>query len=180
MNSSTANPPVFRELNLPHPIQSPYVAQQAYKSYGNHLALDDSASRMQTPDRQFTADQSHMSHPFNPSRAFRIHAPHNAEYFGKARILELHITQKLPLREVKEKIEKEMRQYRTRISQWGKDKNIKPVEMTAIVRKRQQRKLVTGSTVESQMIDRWMNRHRVPEYLLYAPSPAASPARRTV
>ncbi|KAH7111912.1 hypothetical protein B0J13DRAFT_659465, partial [Dactylonectria estremocensis] len=78
-----------------------------------------------------------------------------------------------------------IRQYRTRISQWGKDKNIKPVEMTAIVRKRQQRKLVEvdkgeliftirGSTVESQKIDRWMNRHRVPENLLYAPSPAAS------
>lgn len=77
-----------------------------------------------------------------------------------------------------------IRQYRTRISQWGKDKNIKPVEMTAIVRKRQQRKLVEidkgeliftirGSTVESQKIDRWMNRHRVPENLLYAPSPAA-------
>ncbi|KAH7111911.1 hypothetical protein B0J13DRAFT_576196 [Dactylonectria estremocensis] len=139
MNSSTANPPVFGELNLPHPIQSPYVAQQAYESYGNHLALDDSASQMQALDRQFTIDQSHMSHPFNPSRALRIHAPYNAEAFSdaqtipaipmgpptkprkrkaptlraeawepyKARILELHITQKLPLREVKEKIEEE-------------------------------------------------------------------------
>ncbi|KAH7124434.1 hypothetical protein EDB81DRAFT_664786 [Dactylonectria macrodidyma] len=222
MNSSTANPPVFGELNLPRPIQSPYVAQQAYESHGNHLALDDSASQTQALDRQFTTDGSHMSHSFNSSQALRIHAPYNAESFGdteiipaipmgpptkprkrkaptlraeawepyKARILELHITQKLPLKEVKEKIEEEfdftaqIRQYRTRITQWGKDKNIKPVEMTAIVRKRQQRKLVEvdkgelnftvrGSTVESQKIDRWMNRHRVPENLLYAPSPAA-------
>ncbi|KAF2189774.1 hypothetical protein K469DRAFT_683167 [Zopfia rhizophila CBS 207.26] len=50
----------------------------------------------------------------------------------KARIIELHITQGLPLREVKKKIEEEfrftaeLRRYRTRISQWGKDKNIKP------------------------------------------------------
>ncbi|KAJ4211317.1 hypothetical protein NW759_012519 [Fusarium solani] len=109
----------------------------------------------------------------------------------KARILELHVTQKLSLEKVKKKIEEEfgftaeIRQYRTRISQWGKDKNIKPVEMAAIVRKRQQRKLadsdkgelifmVRGSTVEPQKIDRWMNRHEVPQDLLYAPSPAAS------
>ncbi|KAJ4175793.1 hypothetical protein NW767_015671 [Fusarium falciforme] len=109
----------------------------------------------------------------------------------KARILELHVTQKLSLGKVKKKIEEEfgftaeIRQYRTRISQWGKDKNIKPVEMAAIVRKRQQRKIedrdkgeliftVRGSTVEPHKIDRWMNRHEIPRDLLYAPSPAAS------
>ncbi|KAM0207689.1 hypothetical protein ACHAQI_007486 [Fusarium lateritium] len=109
----------------------------------------------------------------------------------KARILDLHDTQKLSLETVKNMIETEfgftaeLRQYRTRISQWGKDKNIKPVEMAAIVRKRQQRKLVDndkgeqsftvrGRTVEPQKIDRWMNRHEIPQTALYAPSPAAS------
>jgi hypothetical protein len=56
--------------------------------------------------------------------------------------------------------------------------------MKAIVRKRQQRKLVEGdkrelvftvrgSKVESQKIDRWIKRNDVPESFLYAPSPAA-------
>ena len=77
-----------------------------------------------------------------------------------------------------------IRQYRTRISQWGLDKNIKPEEMRSIVRKRQQRKLVEvnkgelifqvrGYKIEPQKIDRWMKRHEVPESTLYAPSPAA-------
>ncbi|KAF2794007.1 hypothetical protein K505DRAFT_374918 [Melanomma pulvis-pyrius CBS 109.77] len=108
----------------------------------------------------------------------------------KARILELHIEQKLPLREVKEQIlsefgfTAEVRQYRTRISQWGRDKNIKPDEMKAIVRKRQRRILVEdkgdlrftvrGNTVEPEKIDRWMKRNEVLESFLYAPSPAAS------
>jgi hypothetical protein len=71
-----------------------------------------------------------------------------------------------------------------RISQWGMDKNVKPQEMRAIVRKRQQRRLnernrgdlvfeVRGDTVEPHKIDRWMKRHNVPDSLLYAPSPAA-------
>ncbi|KAF2189775.1 hypothetical protein K469DRAFT_625736 [Zopfia rhizophila CBS 207.26] len=57
--------------------------------------------------------------------------------------------------------------------------------MRAIVRKRQQRKVieankgelvfqVRGYEVEPQKIDRWMKRHEVPESLLYAPSPTAS------
>ncbi|EEU42495.1 uncharacterized protein NECHADRAFT_80092 [Fusarium vanettenii 77-13-4] len=108
----------------------------------------------------------------------------------KARILELHVTQKLSLGMVKKKIEEEfgftaeIRQYRTRISQWGKDKNIKRVEMEAIVRKQQQRKLadsdkrelaftVRDRTVEQHKIDRWMKSHKVPQDLLYAPSPVA-------
>jgi hypothetical protein len=71
-----------------------------------------------------------------------------------------------------------------RISQWGKDKNVKPQEMQAIVRKRQKRKLVEtdkgqlafevrGSEVELRKIERWMKRHDVVESALYAPSPAA-------
>jgi hypothetical protein len=77
-----------------------------------------------------------------------------------------------------------VRQYRTRVSQWGLDKNIKPEEMRSIVRKRQQRKLVEvnkgelifqvrGYKIEPQKIDRWMKRHEVSESALYAPSPAA-------
>ncbi|KAF2267719.1 TPR-like protein [Lojkania enalia] len=109
----------------------------------------------------------------------------------KDRIIELHITQKLPLRKVKEIIKEEygftaeLRQYRTRVSQWGKDKNIKPKEMKAIVRKKQRRKLVEvakpqieftvrGSLVESPKIDRWMKRNNVTNSSLYAPSPAES------
>ena len=63
------------------------------------------------------------------------------------------------------------------------DKNIKPKEMRAIVRKQQQRKLVEvdkpelifkirGCQVEPQNIDRWMKRYGVPESALYAPRPA--------
>ncbi|CAO2653511.1 Nn.00g029220.m01.CDS01 [Neocucurbitaria sp. VM-36] len=109
----------------------------------------------------------------------------------KDRVLELHVTEGLPLPEVKKRLEEEsgftaeLRQYRLRVSQWGKDKNVKPPEMSAIVRKRQRRKLVEvskaelafevrGVPVEPQKIDRWMKRHEVPESLLYAPIPAAS------
>lgn len=131
----------------------------------------------------------------------------------KARIIELHIQQDLPLREVKETMKREfgfvaeyvsfmenwarrtfycahrltlqrLRQYRTRISQWGLDKNIKPQEMKAIVRKRQRRKLVDrskrtltftvrGNEVDEQKIDRWMKRNGIPEDELYTHSPAA-------
>ncbi|KAJ4329557.1 hypothetical protein N0V87_010753 [Didymella glomerata] len=104
----------------------------------------------------------------------------------KKRILDLHIEQKRPLPEVKQMIEEEykdfkaeLRQYRSRISQWGKDKNVKLQEMQAIVRKRQKRKLVEtdkgqlvfkvrGSKVEQQKIERWMKRHDVADSFLHA------------
>ncbi|KAF2820930.1 TPR-like protein [Ophiobolus disseminans] len=109
----------------------------------------------------------------------------------KKRILDLHIEQKKSLPEVRQIVEKEcgfkaeLRQYRSRVSQWGKDKNVKPQEMQAIVRKRQKRKLVDtnkgqlvfevrGSLVEPPKIERWMKRHNVVDSVLYAPSPAAS------
>ncbi|CEI67481.1 hypothetical protein FVEN_g5585 [Fusarium venenatum] len=109
----------------------------------------------------------------------------------KALILELHDGQKLPLPKVITMIEKECgftatpRQYQSRISQWGKDKNIKPREMAAIVRKRQQRKInetekreqiytVRGRNVEPHKIDRWMARNNVSQTSPYAPSPTAS------
>ncbi|CAG1965214.1 unnamed protein product [Fusarium graminearum] len=109
----------------------------------------------------------------------------------RTRILELHDEQKVPLPKVKTMIEEEfgftagLRQYRTRITQWGKDKNVKSQEMSAIVRKRQQRRLVEvdkreqtftvrGRDVEPHKIDRWMTRNNVSQTSLYAPSPAAS------
>ena len=77
-----------------------------------------------------------------------------------------------------------LRQYRSRISQWGQDKNVKPQEMQAIVRKYQKRKLiephkrrlvfeVRGTEVDRQKIERWMKRHGALENLLYASSSAA-------
>nr|RBQ98924.1 hypothetical protein FVER53263_03224 [Fusarium verticillioides] len=109
----------------------------------------------------------------------------------KDRILELYETQKLPLQKVKSIIEEEFgftaqpRQYQTRITKWGKDKNVKKVEMKAIVRKHQQREIVEtdkrklcftvrGKEVDAGKIDRWMDRNNVPRNDLYAPSSAAS------
>ncbi|KIW11248.1 hypothetical protein PV08_10548 [Exophiala spinifera] len=109
----------------------------------------------------------------------------------KARILELHVNNGLPLSEVQRLIEAEtgfganLRQYRTRISQWGYDKNVKPNEMSAIVRKQQHRSLnepgkaplrfkIRGNVVEKPKVDRWMQRHGVPQDSLYAPSPEAA------
>lgn len=77
-----------------------------------------------------------------------------------------------------------IRQYRSRLSRWKLDKNIKPEEMKAIVRRRQQRNLVEtgkpglrfrvrGQEVEPQKIERWMKSHDVTKSMVYAPSPAA-------
>ena len=76
------------------------------------------------------------------------------------------------------------RQYRTRVSQWGWDKNVKPSEMSAIVRKRQHRRVVEagkgelkfrvrGNEVSVNKIARWMDRNRVPEDQVYIPSSTA-------
>jgi hypothetical protein len=61
------------------------------------------------------------------------------------------------------------------------DKNVKANEMRAIVRKRQQRKLVEPNKrelvfaireniVEPEKVDRWMRRNKIPETIPYAPS----------
>ncbi|OAL48572.1 TPR-like protein [Pyrenochaeta sp. DS3sAY3a] len=109
----------------------------------------------------------------------------------KARIIELHVKLKYKLPEVKQILEDEhgfvaeIRQYRTRISQWKMDKNVKPREMAAIVRKRQQRKLiepergelvfsVRGQVVEPPKIDRWMKGKNIPQSFLFGASPQAS------
>ncbi|OCK86083.1 TPR-like protein [Lepidopterella palustris CBS 459.81] len=109
----------------------------------------------------------------------------------KDRIIELHITQNLPLQKVKDIIQKEfgftaeLRQYRTRISQWGLDKKVKTNEMEAIARKRQRRRLVETNKrelifvvreniVEDKKINRWMTKNGIDKSNLYAPSPATS------
>lgn len=111
----------------------------------------------------------------------------------KARILELHVEQDIPLKKVIEVIKDEfgftagLRQYRTRITQWGQDKNIKKAEMKAIVRKNQERKLlhpqkgllafeVRDIVVETEKIERWMKRNNIIESSLYTYSPAPTPA----
>lgn len=74
-----------------------------------------------------------------------------------------------------------IRQYRLRISQWGFDKNIKPGEMKAIVRRRQRRKLVEtdkpdlafsvrGENVDPQKIDRFMKRNGISQDTPYSPA----------
>ena len=70
-----------------------------------------------------------------------------------------------------------IRQYRRRVSERGLDKNVKPNEMKAIVRKRQQRKIVEtnrrelvfrlrGNVVDPEKINRWMKRNDVPEDMM--------------
>ncbi|KAF3044147.1 hypothetical protein E8E12_010387 [Didymella heteroderae] len=104
----------------------------------------------------------------------------------RARIVELHIIGDLPLKTVKEVLQKEygfhaeIRQYRSRISKWKLDKNVKPVEMMAIVRKLQERRIanpdkrllrfqVRKNEVGMDKISRWMKSHRVPDDQLYDP-----------
>jgi hypothetical protein len=80
---------------------------------------------------------------------------------------------------------KRVRQYKSRVSKWNLDRNIKPEEMKAIIRKRQKRKLVEteksdlvfqvrGVIVDTAKIDRWMQTHGAPKSTLYSSSPAAS------
>ncbi|ETS84387.1 hypothetical protein PFICI_02412 [Pestalotiopsis fici W106-1] len=109
----------------------------------------------------------------------------------KARIIELHIDDNMPLPEVKIAIEEEfpfeatLRQYRSAVTSWGFDKNVKKNVMQAIVRKRQHRRLVEPGkkdlnfkvhnfTVNPGKVDTWMKRNNIPGDAIYAPSPAAS------
>lgn len=76
------------------------------------------------------------------------------------------------------------RQYKSRFDKWGCNKNIKSDEMSAIVRKRQKRKIdepqkpelvfsVRGSEVKKHKIDRWMKDCAISQNTVFAPSPAA-------
>ncbi|KAF3000914.1 hypothetical protein E8E13_008418 [Curvularia kusanoi] len=126
--------------------------------------------------------------PMRKRKAATLHAADWEPY--RKRILELHIKQNRSVHEVKQMMEAEngfkaeVRQYRSRISQWGHDKNVKRHEMQAIVRKHQKRKLmetdkrplvfeVRGNEVDRQKIERWMKRHDASDSFLYEPDPAA-------
>ncbi|KAJ6779294.1 hypothetical protein PWT90_07909 [Aphanocladium album] len=93
----------------------------------------------------------------------------------KARIVDLHVKQNLALPEVKTLMQKEygfeatLRQYRSRISQWGLDKNVKSKEMDFIARKYYERRRcyphkstytfrVRGKLVPPAKIRRWIER----------------------
>src|SRR5690348_13381680 len=77
MNPLMANPPVFGELDLSYPMQSPYVSQQAYELYSSHLALDNLSSQTLP-----TNGHSSVSHSVHPSPALHIHEPHDVESFN--------------------------------------------------------------------------------------------------
>ncbi|KAH6613895.1 Clr5 domain-containing protein [Boeremia exigua] len=111
-------------------------------------------------------------------------APH------KEHIVQLHITDNIPLKDVKVIMERdygfvaEIRQYRTRLSKWKLDKNVKTREMKSIIRKSQHRDLVQTAQrslrfkirdqeVEREKVTRWMRAHDVDERQPYAPSSAA-------
>lgn len=77
-----------------------------------------------------------------------------------------------------------IRQYKSQFKKWGLGRNVTSREMKAIVRKRQQRKIlepskpelvftVRATEVHPDKIERWMDRHDVHESELYAPSPVA-------
>ncbi|KAH8723293.1 hypothetical protein GQ44DRAFT_710465 [Phaeosphaeriaceae sp. PMI808] len=174
--------------HAPHP----FSLSTALPSHGQHdvefAGNDQSASAASAAP---AGPASPMGPPARPRKrkAPTLRADDWEPY--KDRILDLHVTQGLSLPKVRQIIEKEygfkavLRQYRTRISKWGNDKNVKPQEMGAIVRKRQRRKLVEtnkgeliftvrGNQVEPQKIERWMKRHGVAESFRYSPSPAAS------
>ncbi|KAF2668140.1 TPR-like protein [Microthyrium microscopicum] len=105
----------------------------------------------------------------------------------KSRVLDLHVTQNIPLPKVIQTIEEEYPEFKAtlRISQWGQDKNVKPSEMKVIVRKRQQRKIndpnrgelrfrLREHTVDPEKIDRWMKRKNIASDEVYSPSSIAS------
>ncbi|KAF2114628.1 hypothetical protein BDV96DRAFT_647324 [Lophiotrema nucula] len=215
MDPPTSFQPAWSQSSS-YPAQSQYVASQGHEYFDTYSAFDsdlqaqlqddqsiagllDRASTIRLPDYYIAEDKSDANivptTPMGPpTQSRKRKAPTlRAEDWEpyRDRIVDLHITQDLPLKEVKQTMKDEfgfsaeIRQYRTRISQWGLDKNVKPKEMKAIVRKRQQRKLVEhskaelaftvrGNTVEPQNIDRWMKRHDVPESFVYSPSLAAS------
>ncbi|KAF2011963.1 hypothetical protein BU24DRAFT_425788 [Aaosphaeria arxii CBS 175.79] len=109
----------------------------------------------------------------------------------KSYVIKTHIEEGQPLEKVIEQVRKTFgfiankRQYRTRISQWKKDKNIKKTEMQAIVRKQQRRNVqepdkpplwftVRDSSVNPEKIHRWMRRNNVSMNDLYSPASAAT------
>jgi hypothetical protein len=77
-----------------------------------------------------------------------------------------------------------LRQYKSRISKWKLDKNVKSKEMETIVRKQLQRQFlaperpalsfsVRHTEVDTVKIQRWMRRHGVPDNAQYLPDTTA-------
>jgi hypothetical protein len=198
MNYS-GSPPVWSEVDISYPPYVAQQAYEPYGSHltleglgletlpkdGTAMTTQSYASRTfdPTPPLHISEPQNAESYSDNqimpaipmmpPTMTRKRRAPTlragDWEPY-KARIVELHITQRLPLREVKEKVEREfgftaeyvflqsrttpasiictdllvkrLRQYRTRIIQWRGDNTIKADSMKAIIRKRQRRKLI--------------------------------------
>lgn len=134
MNPWPTDLPGLGELAASYLTQIP-DATQAHESYDTLFALDGLPSQVQGLERQVTAGQDHVSHPLNMSQGIRYNggSSHDAQALSatsmgpptktrrrkaptlraedwepyKARILELHVTQGLPLPTVKEKIKEE-------------------------------------------------------------------------
>jgi hypothetical protein len=132
MNYSTTNPPFFEEFSPSNLIPSSYITHGFNEPYGTHLALNPA---LQTepqggqfmissfdPSPSFSIHTQHdaenasytqttpkifMGPPSRPrkSKAPTLRAKDWEPY--KARIVELHITQGLPLKEVINHIQKE-------------------------------------------------------------------------
>lgn len=134
MDPPSANLPFWVQTDLSHPMQSHYVAHQAYEPYSIQVP-PDLVLQTQPQGSHLTAGQSYVPYSFNLSPALHVHPPYSTGHFNnapqtipstpmgpptrprkrkaptlradawephKARIIELHITQKLPLRKVKE------------------------------------------------------------------------------
>jgi hypothetical protein len=133
MDPPSADLPAWQWPGLLHSVQDHHAAQQASEFYNLH-APPEFGLQAQTQDNHLIAGQSYLPHSVDPSPAHHIDLPHNAEALNdapapmgpprkrkaptlragawepyKARIIQLHNVQGLPLREVKEKIEQEFR-----------------------------------------------------------------------
>lgn len=132
MNPSTIYLPSLPQVDFPYSIQGQHVAQQAYEPDGIHPAF---GSTLQTqpqgghsttgsihpstaayinefhnaelPSNTQAASAPSMGPPGRPRKKKAPTLRANAWEPYKARIVELHITQGLPLKEVKKKIEEE-------------------------------------------------------------------------
>jgi hypothetical protein len=135
LNPSMTYPPGLPQMDFSYSIQDQYVSQKAYEPYepyGIHPTFG-SALQTQPPGGHFTTGSidsspaAHINEPHNVDLSSRIQTT-SAPSMGppsrprkkkastlrasawepyKARIFELHITQGLPLKEVKKKIEEE-------------------------------------------------------------------------
>ncbi|KAF5699931.1 kinesin light chain 2 [Fusarium mundagurra] len=153
------HPPPSFDVPAPHEqaLGGQFIADESHSyapldpAYGSFIQGLQDGSSVDNMDGLGAAQTTPIPTTGPPRKSRKKKAPtlrdEDFEPF-KDRILELYETQKLPLEKVKSIIEEEFgftaqpRQYQTRITKWGKDKNIKKVEMKAIVRKHQQREIL--------------------------------------